>query len=207
MCRLLTARFTHATHPRRSLTAFAKMAKESKSLDGDWQGDGWGIAWLTPDNTWKTYHSLKPVWEDQEVFERVPETRSIVVHARSASFPHHKGVLEYNQPYVAGPYAFAFNGLVRGVALPPVPGRIGSEKIWHLLQQELATYPPEQALQRLKDLIKSHSQEVFALNIGLATHEGMHSLNEFKRFPEYYQFHAWKDALGEYLCSEPLDLP
>lgn len=206
MCRLLTARFSQTTQPRRLLSAFADMSQASKSLDGDSQGDGWGVAWLTPGNEWRTYHSLSPVWEDRTAFERIPETRAIVAHARSASFPHQKGVLEYNQPYVFGPYAFAFNGLVKGVSLPPIPGRIGAEKIWHLLKEELALHPPNKALEQLKTRLQANSKEISALNIGVATADDMHSLNVFAREPAYYTLHHWEDTHGRYTCSEPLVL-
>ncbi len=204
MCRFVTVRFHKPTQPKQLLNAFANMSQASKSYDGDWQGDGWGVAWLKVDNTWETYHSLSPVWEDRERFETIPETFSLVAHARSASFEHHKGVLEYNQPYVFGPYAFAFNGLVKGVSLPPIPGRIGAEKIWHLLKQELANHPAPEALDRLKILLKANSQEIAALNIGIATTENIHSLNEFSRHPDYYTLHAWEADFGRLICSEPL---
>ncbi len=206
MCRLLTARFNQPTNPRRLLTAFADMSQASKSLDGDWQGDGWGVAWLTKNGTWETHHSLSPVWEDREAFERIPETLRLVAHARSASFPHQKGVLEFNQPYVFGPYAFAFNGLVKGVSLPALPGRIGAEKIWHLLKQELEQHPPDTALQRLKEVLIANSREIAALNIGIASADDTHSLNHFSRFPDYYTLHTWEHETGKITCSEPLAL-
>jgi hypothetical protein len=204
MCRLLTARFTKPTQPRAWLDAFARMSQASKSLDGDWQGDGWGVAWLTSEKIWHTYHSLAPIWEDQAAFKRVPETASIVAHARSASFPHQKGILEYNQPYVFGPYAFVFNGLIKGVSLPPIPGRIGAEKIWHLLREELAQHPPTKALKKLTNRLTAHSKEVWALNIGLATPDDHFSLNQFVRHPEYYTLHRWETPEGRFCCSEPL---
>jgi predicted glutamine amidotransferase len=204
MCRLLTARFRQPTQPQTLLTEFANMSERSKSYDGDWQGDGWGVAWLNANNTWQTHHSLSPIWEDQSFFETLPETLSLVAHARSASFPHHKGVLAFNQPYVFGPYAFAFNGMVKGVSLPPIPGRIGAEKIWHLLKQELETHPPKIALTRLHTLLQAHSQEITALNIGLASPDEIHSFNEFARYPEYYTLHPWENTSGQGICSEKL---
>lgn len=182
------------------------MSQASKSLDGDWQGDGWGVAWLNHENQWERYRSLFPVWEDQTAFEQVPATHTLVVHARSASFPYQKGVLEYNQPYVAGPYAFVFNGLIKGVHLPPIPGQIGAQKIWHLLQQELAHTDPTTALQRLKLLLAQGSREVVALNIGLATPNNLYDLNEFSHHPDYYTLHHWKTGEADVICSEPLAL-
>ena len=206
MCRILVARFSQVTDPHPALEAFANMSQASKSLDGDWQGDGWGVAWLDETNQWQYYRSLSPIWEDRSAFGQVPPTRSLVTHARSASFPHQKGVLEYNQPYVTGPYAFVFNGLIRGVNLPPIPGQIGAQKIWHLLQQELVLHDPDTALRHLADYLQTHCKEIAALNIGLATPTGIYGLNEFSRHPEYYTLHHWQSDQGEFICSEPLTL-
>ena len=64
----------------------------------------------------------------------VPSCRVLAVHARSASFARHKGVLDYSQPFVDGRHAFVFNGLLfRGVSFPARDDRaIGSQRIWDL---------------------------------------------------------------------------
>ena len=204
MCRFVVARFQKPTQPTALLQAFAEMAQKSKALDGDWQGDGWGVAWMDEGGSWQVQTSLAPVWEESSVFSTIPATSTVVAHARSASFPHHKGVLEYNQPYVFGSYAFVFNGLLKGVSLPDVPGRIGAEKICHLLKQELAEHPPEVALANIKALLLERSKEIVALNLGLVSSDTMHTVNHFSRNPEYYSLHEWQDENLRCISSEPL---
>lgn len=207
MCRFLLARFHEPTRPQELLEAFAEMSEKSKALDGDWQGDGWGVAWLDEQGEWHRQTSLAPVWQETHIFDDLPATRALVAHARAASFPHHKGVIEFNQPYLFHEYAFVFNGLLRGVTLPGIPGRIGAEKICHLVKRELATAAsPQEALERVRNLLDQNAKEIVALNLGLATPEGIYSLNHFTQHPEYYSLHAWNDEATHIICSEPLAL-
>ena len=206
MCRFLLARFSESTEPSALLHAFADMSEKSKALDGDWQGDGWGVAWLDSNNQWKRQTSLAPVWQERQTFEVVPRTRVMVAHARAASFAHHKGVIEFNQPYLFGEYAFVFNGLLKGVSLPGIPGRIGAEKICHLVQQEVVQHSPQIALERVRDLLRHNAKEIVALNLGLATVNGIYSLSHFSQHPEYYSLHSWNDEDTHIICSEPLQL-
>src|SRR6202142_539068 len=125
MCRFLIAKSNKSFDPQPFVTAFTDMAKKSKALDGDWQGDGWGASYLNEKDEWKTYHSLQPVWNDAQRLTINNRTTQLVLHARSASFPSQKGFLEYNQPYTKENLSFVFNGLLRGVTFPsPLPGTI-----------------------------------------------------------------------------------
>lgn len=202
MCRFLLVTSKKPIKPKSLLIKFAKMAKKSKALDGDWQGDGWGIAWIDEKNKWKVKKSLEPVWQDSAVFDSFPKMSTFAVHARSASFPEHRGILEYNQPYTFGDYAFVFNGLLKGVKLPNIPGRIGAEKIWYLLKKELKNNKPDQALDNIKKLLVSNTKNIIALNIGLVKDKNIYSLNYFTKHPEYYSFHKWNDDSINALCSE-----
>ena len=97
----------------------------------------------TSREAWQVQHSLAPIWTETDAVQHLPLTRHLLVHARSASFAHHKGNIAYSQPYVCGPYAFVFNGFLKGVRLPRrVPGAIGAEKIWSLVQAQLAQSVP-----------------------------------------------------------------
>ena len=126
------------------------MAKNSKSLDGDWQGDGWGIAWQSRDLGWNLKKSVHPIWDEEEVFSQIPKTRLFFVHARSSSFLHHKKVLAYNQPFICDPFVFVFNGLLREVSFPyRVAGNIGSQKIWKIFTDLLQQSSPKEALLQL----------------------------------------------------------
>lgn len=179
------------------------MAKKSKAPDGDWQGDGWGVSWMDKNGQWQIYKSLLPVWEDRNAFGQIPKTAAFAVHARSASFPQHKGFLEFNQPYIAGKYSFVFNGLLRGVSLI-IPGKIGAEKIWYLVQNELKKRKPQEALDAVADLLKQNSRQIVALNMGLLDKEEFYSFSYFTQFPEYYQLRSFQTEGFRVICSEDL---
>lgn len=202
MCRFLLTTSKKPIKPKTLLTKFAKMAKRSKALDGDWQGDGWGIAWIDKENKWQVRRSLLPVWEETSSFDSFPKTYTFAVHARSASFPQHKGVLEFNQPYIFGDYAFVFNGLLKGVKLANIPGKIGAEKIWYLLKNELRKNDPQAAMNNIKELLVSNTKNIIALNMGLIKNKNIYSLNYFTKNPEYYSLWEWIDETTRTLCSE-----
>jgi predicted glutamine amidotransferase len=204
MCRFLLAQSKNLIKPQPLLEEFASMAEKSKALDGDWQGDGWGVAWLDNHNQWQLQKSLLPIWKDTKKFITIPQTTTVVVHARSASFPQHKGILAFNQPYIDGEYAFVFNGLLKGVQLT-IPGKIGAEKIWYLVKQQLQSKNPQEALDFVKKLLLKNSKEIVALNMGIATPERIFSVNYFIKHPEYYQMYFHEDEQIKLICSEELD--
>lgn len=206
MCRLLLVQFETPEKPMNILARFARMAKKNKAPDGDWQGDGWGVAWLGEQNQWQVQKSLEPIWKEAGGFTAFPRTRTFVAHARSASFPQHKGIIEFNQPYIFGKYAFVFNGLLKGVTLSNASGKIGAEKIWHLLQLELKNNTPQKALETTKRQLLKNSKKIIALNIGLATPKNIYSLNYFTKNPEYYTLHHWQENSAVIICSEPLEV-
>ncbi|MBI2074211.1 MAG: hypothetical protein HYT83_00060 [Candidatus Levybacteria bacterium] len=178
------------------------MAKKSRALDGDWQGDGWGISYLSG-NKWESYKSLLPVWEDTGIFQTFPKTSVFLIHARSASFPKDKGILEFNQPYVYKNYSFVFNGLLKGVNLS-VPGRIGAEKIWYILRNNLDQYSPIISLQKAAELLVKSSKRINALNIGLSDGQKIYSYCYFTQNPEYYNLQLDNSNNLNIICSEEL---
>lgn len=205
MCRFLLVKARSAIAPAALLHAFADMAQQSKHGDDFWQGDGWGVAWLDSHERWQGHQSLAPIWQDRAHFVALPASQRWVVHARSASFPQHKGMIDYNQPYYNEQYAFVFNGLLRGVRLPQrVAGTIGAQKIWGLLQHYLVTQPPVEALQQLRHTLVTHTQELKALNIGLADASGCYAFCTFARHPAYYTLQLHRSADLQMICSEPL---
>lgn len=203
MCRFLLVQSKEKIQPKKLLHQFAEMAKESHAPDGDWQGDGWGIAWVD-DNQWQAKKSLSPIWKEIDEFDAIPETNTFAVHARSASFPQHKDYIEFNQPYISENYAFVFNGLLKGVSLQDIPGRIGAEKIWYLVRQELKKSTPKKALEKVKELLINNSKEIIALNMGLATPEEMYSVCYFTKHPDYYQLQYFTNHNLQIICSEKL---
>lgn len=206
MCRFLLLKAQQPIQPATFLYAFAEMARQSTAGgEGIWQGDGWGVSWLTNNQQWQSHKSLQTIWTDHADFATLPPSRRWMVHARSASFPQHKGVLDYNQPYHQGPYTFVFNGLLRGVKLPQrVAGEIGAQKIWTLLQHYLATQSPVEALQQLRQTLSTHSQEIKALNIGLADQQHCYAFCTFAANPAYYTLQLHRSAELQMICSEPL---
>jgi predicted glutamine amidotransferase len=148
MCRFLLLASATPTAVHEMLLQFAQMCRRSMDHAGAWQGDGWGVAWWDEPAGWCLYRSVLPIWTEPQVLRRLPSTRHVLVHARSASFAEQKGDVSYNQPYIAGPYAFVFNGMLKGVRFPhKVPGAIGAMKIWALVHAQLRLgVPLQQAL-------------------------------------------------------------
>ncbi|PIR13193.1 hypothetical protein COV49_03075 [Candidatus Falkowbacteria bacterium CG11_big_fil_rev_8_21_14_0_20_39_10] len=205
MCRFLLAKSREKQETTQLLESFADMAKKSKAYDGDWQGDGWGASWWNG-GKWEQYVSLKPIWEDREFFLFIPETSLLCIHARSASFDHHKNTIEFNQPYIQGRYAFVFNGLLKGVRLPhQVEGRIGAQKIWSLIQMYLKKFSPKKALEKAVSDLNTHSRFIQALNIGLSDGKDVYAYTQYAKHENYYQLrHSSTSEVG-IVVSEPID--
>lgn len=202
MCRFLLVKSKKIIAPQKLLAQFSKMAKKSRALDGDWQGDGWGISYKI--QKWEVYKSLKPIWEDEDSFAKIPKTSLFLVHARSASFEKDRGVIEFNQPFIYKNYAFVFNGLLKGVRLrQKVSGRIGVQKIWSLLRVNLHLGAGK-ALAKTCDLIVKNTKEVAALNIGLCDGRNFFVYSQFVGHPEYYQLLRYKSPDLEIIVSEKI---
>lgn len=187
MCRFLMVQSEEKIDPKKYLQLFADMCESSVSPYGGRQQHGWGVAWLDENNKWKELKSLNPMWEDPEKFALVPKTTTIVVHTRRASDAIGIGEIVYNEPFFNGDYCFVFNGRVNGVSLKkPVPGTVGAQKIWFLLQEKLKTMSPEKALAELKTLMEENSSEIIALNTGIATKDSLTALCEYDQYKDYF---------------------
>jgi len=204
MCRFLLVKSERKFKPALLLKKFALMCQKSRTLEGFRHGDGWGLS--LQNSARGCYKSLRPIWQDQAHFSSFPQTSILVVHARSASFLNQRGIIEYNQPYISEKFSFVFNGMLKGVTMSEdIKGKIGAQKIWHLLQQKLnQQISPEQALKDLYSFIKSETKEIKAFNIGLATNAKILALNgqniSSKHFGLY--FHSEKNL--KIISSEPL---
>lgn len=206
MCRFLLLAAPTLCDLRPYVMLFARMCQHSTGLHGEgWQGDGWGVAWRDDRQRWQVQHSLAPIWTETDTVQHLPPTRHLLVHARSASFAHHKGNIAYSQPYVGAPYAFVFNGLLKGVRLPRrIPGVIGAEKIWWLVQEQLAQgVPPQQALATVYALLACHSRDMQACNMGLSDGETYVFYNGNPHGQPYYQLHQARQGALHMVCSEP----
>ena len=193
-------------HPGEILQKFSEMAKKSKALDGDWQGDGWGVGWLSENQSWHLKKSIRPIWKEKDLLDQIPKTKLILIHARSSSFPQHKKILAYNQPFIRGPFLFVFNGFLRGVNLPyPVEGRIGSQKVWKILSDLLFRFSPQEAISELKDVLSRNSRSIQALNIGLCNKEEIHAYCQYSTHPEYYNLQFYDSPSLKMISSELLE--
>ncbi len=205
MCRFLMIKSRRPHQAADVLRKFAAMAKQSRAPDGDRQGDGWGIGWLDQGGDWQIRKSLRPIWQETAVLAAFPASTFFIAHARSASFPHQKNVLEYNQPYVEKGYGFVFNGLLEGVAFPfPVGGRIGAQKIWCLLSGGLARSSPQTSLTELAGHLERYSRRVQALNIGLAGRGRLYAFCRYEGNGGYYQLQYFDSTDLQLICSEAL---
>lgn len=179
MCRILLVKSKQAINPEELLVNFALRAKENPSVEGDWQGDGWGVSYLI-DSKWERIKSAKPIWEQLDRLKGLPKTTVFTAHARSASYDKYVGDDKVNQPYISPKYSYVFNGNIQGVKMNrPVPGRIGAEKIWYLLRDSLKTNEPDKALSSTQKLLEKNSRHIIASNIGITDGEKLYASNVF----------------------------
>ena len=149
--------------------------------------------------------SLVPVWKDSGIFTTFPAATIFLAHARSASFAKDKGHIEYNQPYTREPYAFVFNGLLKGVTFPfPLAGQIGAQKIWSLYLQNAVDTPCARALELTVNQLRQHTQTVQALNIGVCDGEHFSVYCQYAAYPEYYGLRIAQNPELTVICSESL---
>lgn len=206
MCRFLMVRFQHLADSAGMIESFARMCKDSRAPDGDRQDDGWGIAWLDGAGQWLSRKSIRPIWDDiPGSSDDFPAASMVMIHARSASFDDHKNNLMFNQPFISNPFGFVFNGLIQGIRIArPIPGKVGAQKIWYLLQEFLEKFSPEEALDRLVFLLDSCSRKILALNLGLCSKQRFYIVNKYVEHQEYYSLHMIRTPDFTMVCSEPL---
>ena len=205
MCRFMLLASAAPTAVHETVLQFAQMCRRSTDHAGDWQGDGWGVAWWYEPAGWCLYRSVLPIWTEPQVIRRLPATRHLLVHARSASFAEHKGDVSYNQPFIAGPYAFVFNGMLKGVRFPrKVSGAIGAEKIWMLVRAQFRLgVPLPQALAQVYAQLERHSREIRACNLGVSNGQEYAWYNGNPQGQAYYQLRCTRADTWRMVSSEP----
>ena len=130
MCRFAVIKSKEPFSVGEYLEKFAISAKENPAPDGDRQEDGWGVAWKKG-NSWEIFKSIKPIWEETDLFDSFHETNFAVFHARSATYRSQKGLLYLNQPYFQEDTLFVFNGAISKVRLKlDLYGEVGARKIF-----------------------------------------------------------------------------
>jgi len=206
VCRFLIIKSTSPIGIDEFLKQFAQACFLSRTPDGDWQGDGWGISYLSEDGQWLIRKSLLPIWSETEVFNNFPKSRFFLVHARSASFPNQKGLIDFNQPFISSRYAFVFNGFIKGMSFPQtVQGNIGSQKLWSMLLKLVEEEKePDRAILRLKEICLKKAKKINALNIGFCDQRSIYGLCYYECWADYYSLYATNLPSLSFISSEKL---
>jgi acetylglutamate/LysW-gamma-L-alpha-aminoadipate kinase len=119
------------------------------------------------------------VWEDSR---RFPEGRAPWFARR---FPNEDDVRN-NMPFYRDELCFVFNGELRGVRLR-APGRIGAEKIFHVILEQGACLP--EALAAADRLLRSRARYVRAMNVALTDGSAIYAHCRFAERPDYFTLH------------------
>ena len=193
MCRLLYVRSTTPFEVRELLEPFAELAQNSR----EYQGHGWGCAYLDPSGTWQFYKNINPAWQDD--FNQFDETRLLVVHARSA-FEDKDIVIENNMPFYDGRTVFIFNGELRGVKIRE-QGRIGAEKIFNYIRR-FDKGDTRQALVKAVGIIRKRTRFIRGMNIIMVNEQGIFVSSYFTGDEDYFTM-RYRPGRELVICSAP----
>ncbi len=193
MCRLLTIRSQTAFPIAPHLEKFAQVAQNST----EYQGHGWGCAYLDDTAGWKFYKNIHPIWDDD--FSRFGRTSLLVVHARSA-FEDRDIAIENNMPFFDGRTVFIFNGELRGVKIRE-EGRIGAEKIFNYIRR-FDKGDTGRALEKAVGIIKKRSRRIRGMNIIMVNSGGIFVSSHFTEDGDYYTL-RYRDGRELIICSAP----
>ena len=193
MCRLLTIRSKTAFPVEPHLKKFADIAKNSK----EYQGHGWGCAYLDEAAGWKFYKNINPVWHDD--LSRFGETSLFVAHARSA-FEDRDIVIENNMPFSDGRTVYIFNGELRGVKIRE-KGRIGAEKIFNYIRR-FDRGDTRQALIKAVEIIKKRTRTIRGMNIIMVNDSGIFVSSHFTEDEAYFTM-RYREGRELVICSAP----
>lgn len=197
MCRFLMIKskdtFDTVTH----LENFSELCRNSE----EFQGDGWGVCYLSGIE-WKCFKSLKPIWEEHTRFKKIPKTKMLIVHARSA-FQDKGPDPEFTQPFVDDNLVFVFNGEISGVRLKAI-GKNGAQKIFSLVKTQLKSsdWNVKDALEQTTSLIEKYSSNIKALNIGISDKDKLVALCKYTERDKYFGLHYFDGDL-KIICSKP----
>lgn len=193
MCRLLTIKSETPFAITPQLIKFAAIAKNSK----EYQGHGWGCAYLDESARWRFYKNINPVWQDD--FNQFDETKLLVVHARSA-FEDRDIVIENNMPFFDGRTVYIFNGELRGVKIRE-KGRIGAEKIFNYIRR-FDKGDTRQALVKAVGIIRKRTRSIRGMNIIMVNDKGIFVSSYFTENEEYFTM-RYREGRELVICSAP----
>ncbi len=178
MCRLLLIENPGGIDPNGFLHTFAEGCRQSQ----EFQGHGWGCSWIDPQDNWKTFHHIDPIWQRPQ--RNFPSSRLFLAHARSA-FRDEGIVVENNMPFTDGRSMFLFNGELRGVKIK-ASGRIGAEKIYNYIRRfdrgDLGA-----ATDKAVGIINKRTRYIRAMNFFVAERHAVQVCSWFSEQPEYFQ--------------------
>jgi glutamine amidotransferase len=193
VCRLLTIKSETPFAIGAHLGKFADIARNSK----EYQGHGWGCAYLDESSEWKLYRNINPVWQDDIM--QFGRTRLLVAHARSA-FEDKDIAVENNMPFFDGQTVFIFNGELRGVKIRE-QGRIGAEKIFNYIRR-FDKGNTQQALAKAVNIIRKRTRFIRGMNIIMVNDSGIFVSSYFTEDEDYFTLHYREDR-ELVICSAP----
>ena len=193
MCRLLTIKSDTPFAITPHLEQFADIAENSK----EYQGHGWGCAYLDASWGWKFYKNITPVWQDD--LKQFGQTRLLVAHARSA-FEDKGIVVENNMPFFDGRTVFIFNGELRGVKIRE-QGRIGAEKIFNYIRR-FDRGDTRQALEKAVRIIRKRTRAIRGMNIIMVNDKGIFVSSYFTEDEDYFTL-RYRQGRELIICSAP----
>lgn len=197
MCRFLIIKSTNPVSIVPYFLAFSEECKISK----EFQGDGWGVSWISENCDWNLHKGLNPIWDSKEYFYSLPKSKVFVVHARSASNERHKGILEHNQPYLYDNFfSFVSNVSIKGMNLGyEVLGEIGSQKIFNMIARDIGLGLGPSLKNNISTILKS-AKCVRGLNVGVVTQNKIFVSSNFNEDPEYFALHYYSNP-GFFIMS------
>jgi len=212
MCRFLVIKNNGSNYLQKDLEDFVEMCQDSKTIEGDWQGDGWGVAWKDSRDDWQTHHSLNPIWEDaRQLLSLAGYAKDVVVHARSASFDDYKDDVTVNQPYLSldKNRVFAFNGVIYKVKLKRrLSGKIGAQKIFNLVNQEAKrknnTERKMNPLSTSFNLIKENCEKIKGFNCVLLHNNKLSVVSDYSAEGEYFKLYSSQINGKTVVCSQQI---
>jgi len=193
VCRLLLLHHPDGVEPAAHLDRFREISRHST----EYQGHGWGCAWLDGDRQWRLYHDIRPVWDDTG--PALPRTPLFLAHARSA-FRDEGIAIENNMPFGDGENVFLFNGELRGVRIREA-GRIGAEKIFNYIKR-FDKGDMEEAVRRGVAVIQKRTRYIRAMNFFLADRHNAYICSMFNEQPGYFQLRECEMEGVHVVCSE-----
>jgi len=206
MCRFIfyASKDQKQTNIKKPLMNFANMCKKTNAPDGDKQEDGWGV-YYKKNNKEYLFKSTKPIWEDKEVINNLNYASIFIAHARSSSFKNHKNQIEFNQPYIKDNLIFVFNGFLKNVSIPSLPGKIGAQKIFNLIIKNTKKEKNDlkKSIKKTIEIIKKNTQQIFGLNFLVFNGQKLYVYSFATINKEYYQLYLYEDEKMFSISSSP----